>query len=300
MAVVLKKNCGQKVFSDNEESSFLNAVCICGDWGFPLTVTDLRLLAKNYLDEKGRHVGRFNDNMPAIGWAYSLLNRYKDEVSQTLGANIKRALKRDCKQIFRSLERNIKGCSGRHGIVPFDPEQVLRKIPGNDNQPENVVNKVLINYLQRQRFTATPSRKDVRRKKLIAEHGKSVTTINEDSESETEVDEQLTKDDLNGEAIEEAEYFAPNRGNLANGSIVLVKIFGGSRKKTEYRYIGMVQRMNEDGNEIELQGLKSIVQERKLFVVVEGDEFTTEMSDVLVLLPQPTTSEVNGKISYAC
>ncbi|KAK9729903.1 hypothetical protein QE152_g15658 [Popillia japonica] len=61
------------------------------------------------------------------------------------------------------------------GIVPFDPEQVLRKIPGDDNEPQHVVNKVLINYLQQQRFTATPSRKDVRRKKLMVEPGKSVT-----------------------------------------------------------------------------------------------------------------------------
>ncbi|KAK9712037.1 hypothetical protein QE152_g25087 [Popillia japonica] len=136
----------------------------------------------------------------------------------------------------------------------------------------------------------------------MVEPGKSVTAINEDSESEPEVDELLTNDDSNDEPVEEveeeAEYFAPDWGNLANGSFVLVKIFGGSRKKTEYRYIGMVQGMNEDGNEIELQGLKSTDQERKLFVVVEGDEFTTEMSDIIALLPQPTTSEVNGKISY--
>ncbi|KAK9727578.1 hypothetical protein QE152_g19089 [Popillia japonica] len=74
------------------------------------------------------------------------------------------------------------------GIVPFDPEQVLRKIPGDDSQPENVINKVLIDYVQQQRFTL--SRKDVRRKKLMVQPGKSGTAINEDSESETEVDEQ--------------------------------------------------------------------------------------------------------------
>ncbi|KAK9729901.1 CENP-B N-terminal DNA-binding domain [Popillia japonica] len=86
-----KKNGGQKVFSDNAERSFLNAACICGDWGFPLTITDLRLLAKNYLNEKGRNVGRFIDNVPGVKWAYSLLNRHKDEVSQKVAANIKRA-----------------------------------------------------------------------------------------------------------------------------------------------------------------------------------------------------------------
>ncbi|KAK9720177.1 Lipoma HMGIC fusion partner-like protein [Popillia japonica] len=52
---------------------------------------DLHLLAKNYLDEKCRNVGRFNDNMPGIEWLYSLLNCHKEKVSKKVAANTKRA-----------------------------------------------------------------------------------------------------------------------------------------------------------------------------------------------------------------
>lgn len=33
---------GQTVFSNEEEKSILNAVIKCGDWGFPLSLMDLR------------------------------------------------------------------------------------------------------------------------------------------------------------------------------------------------------------------------------------------------------------------
>lgn len=32
----------QSIFSDAEEKSILTAVIKCGDWGFPLTLMDLR------------------------------------------------------------------------------------------------------------------------------------------------------------------------------------------------------------------------------------------------------------------
>nr|CAI5850750.1 unnamed protein product [Callosobruchus analis] len=61
----------------------------CGEWGFPLTITDLRYLAKNYLDSQGRNISNFNSNMPGIDWARSLLERHKGEISQKVAANIK-------------------------------------------------------------------------------------------------------------------------------------------------------------------------------------------------------------------
>lgn len=77
-----------------------------------------------------------------------------------------------------------------------------------------------INYLQPQRFLTTPSRKNVRRKKLTVEPGKSVTGINEDSENEAELDDPVSNDNSDDEPKEEtekeAEFFEQERGNCGN------------------------------------------------------------------------------------
>lgn len=529
----INKNGGQSVFSEMEERSFINAAGVCGEWGFPLTLTDLRHLAKNYLDKQGRNVAKFKENVPGIDWAYSLLQRHKDELSQKVAANIKRARANVSREtvinyfdnlletlkdipacrIFNYDETNLqddpgkkqmlfrrgtkypericnftkssislmmcgsasgvllppyviykaekmwaqwtehgpKGdpcCSDRccaagsrynrtqhgwidgqsftdwfmtcflphakrlpgrkvllgdnlsshftesviqqckendisfvclpknathltqpldvgffrpfklawrsvlyewkkvhphhssvdkkdfphllcstlnrmntttqdaikkdlvssfkaTGIVPFDPEQVLRKIPGGDNQPENAVNNILVNYLQQQRFTAEPSRRNIKRQKLTVEPGKSVTAVSSDSEEE--INDTQTNDnsdnesieDLRGEVEAETEYYTPDKNQLENGNFVLVKIFGGNRKKTQYRYVGIVQKVTEEqGNGIELQGLKAVGQERKMFAVVQGDEFLADLSDILAILPHPKSSDIDGKIMY--
>lgn len=42
----IKKSGGQTIFTLNEEKAFIKAANCCGEWGFPLTLTDLRYLAK--------------------------------------------------------------------------------------------------------------------------------------------------------------------------------------------------------------------------------------------------------------
>ncbi|CAH1112922.1 unnamed protein product [Psylliodes chrysocephalus] len=74
------------------------------------------------------------------------------------------------------------------GIAPFDPKSVLRKIPSAnlEEEPDQVVNNVLVEYLQQQRFAAVPSRQNVRRQKLVVESGKSVSApVEEDSDSQS-------------------------------------------------------------------------------------------------------------------
>lgn len=41
---------GWSVFSKNEEKAFIKSASLCGEWGFPLSILDIRNLAKNYLD----------------------------------------------------------------------------------------------------------------------------------------------------------------------------------------------------------------------------------------------------------
>lgn len=37
-----------------------------GEWGFPLTSLDIRLIVKGYLDRCGRNEIRFKNNMPGV------------------------------------------------------------------------------------------------------------------------------------------------------------------------------------------------------------------------------------------
>lgn len=466
----IKKSGGQTIFTLKEEKSFIKAANCCGEWGFPLTLTDLRYLAKNYLDGQGRNVRKFKLNMPGIDWARSLLERHKGDISQKVSANIKRSranVSRDIiveyfnnlretlqnvpacnifnydetntqddpgkqKMLFRRgtkypericnftktaisimmcgsasgvllppyiiykaekmwqqwTELGPKGepcCSDRccgsgsrynrthhgwmdaqtftdwfestflphakrlpgrkvllgdnlsshftdtvlkqcqendiafvclpknsthltqpldvgffrpfkmawrsvllnwkkthpqqgsidkrdfphllastllemnnksenaikkdlvasfqaTGIEPFDPERVLQKIPSeeNGNDTDASVNNILVNYLQEQRFTAGPSRRNIKRQKLSVEPGKSVVAASIDADSsDSSVDGPLTNDKSDDDPLEdetddvraETEYFRPEDNEVAAGKFVLVKVYGGSRKK---------------------------------------------------------------------
>ncbi|CAH1965360.1 unnamed protein product [Acanthoscelides obtectus] len=59
MRIRTLKSGGQTVLSVAEEHAFVKAVNICSDWGFPLTLTDLRYIAKRYLDSQSRIIGKF-------------------------------------------------------------------------------------------------------------------------------------------------------------------------------------------------------------------------------------------------
>lgn len=82
---------GQPVFTHAEEVAILRTAATCADWGFPLTTFDLRMFAKSYLDQKGRNVNKFRNNLPGIDWALSVLKRHKNGYGQRLATNIKRA-----------------------------------------------------------------------------------------------------------------------------------------------------------------------------------------------------------------
>ncbi|XP_003241645.2 uncharacterized protein LOC100571097 [Acyrthosiphon pisum] len=84
-----KKPGGQTIFSDEDEKNMIAAVSKCGDWGFPLTLMDLRLIAKTSLDKRGIIVQKFKDNLPGDDWARSLLKRH-NTLTQRITTNISR------------------------------------------------------------------------------------------------------------------------------------------------------------------------------------------------------------------
>lgn len=49
----------------------------CAEWGFPLLLLGERMFRKILLDQQGRSVAEFTNNLPGVEWAYSLLNNRK-------------------------------------------------------------------------------------------------------------------------------------------------------------------------------------------------------------------------------
>ncbi|KAG5871036.1 hypothetical protein JTB14_010587 [Gonioctena quinquepunctata] len=65
------------IFTHDEELAILKSAAKCADWGFPSSLLDMRIMAKYYLDRRGRTVHLFKNNLPGIDWTYSLLQRHK-------------------------------------------------------------------------------------------------------------------------------------------------------------------------------------------------------------------------------
>ncbi|CAH1972971.1 unnamed protein product [Acanthoscelides obtectus] len=193
------------------------------------------------------------------------------------------------------------------GVASFDPERVLQEIPSQaiGNDTDGTVNNVLVKYLQQQRLTAVPTRRNIKRIKLSVEPGKSVTACIDGDSSASDVDKPLTDDnsddnlleDTNDDVGVETEYFEPEENQIAAGKFVLVKVYGGSRKKAIYRHTAIIQqvRVDEEGKkEINLLGMKSVDKSKKIFAVEDGDEFVTDISEVLAILPNPSIKQSEG------
>lgn len=104
----IKSSGGQSIFSLNEEKAIIKCAAACGQWGFPLSLRDLRHMAKNLLDTQGRTIEKFENNLPGIDWAYSLLKRHNNDITQRLAANIKRARADVSREILTDYFNNLR------------------------------------------------------------------------------------------------------------------------------------------------------------------------------------------------
>lgn len=64
---------------------------MAGEWGFPLTVLDIRLIVKGFLDRSGRTEARFKNNMPGVDFVLSFIQRHKHILYNKLCQNVKRS-----------------------------------------------------------------------------------------------------------------------------------------------------------------------------------------------------------------
>ena len=79
-----KSQGGQTCLSPEEESIIVNNLIVVGEWGFPFSSLDLRILVKSHLDMSNRNVSRFKNNLPGEEWARSFIKRHKNEIRPRL------------------------------------------------------------------------------------------------------------------------------------------------------------------------------------------------------------------------
>ena len=63
--------------TEDEENLLTGRIKLMGDWGFPLTMIDVRKLVQDYLNTSGKR-SMWLDNYPGKDWAYGFVKRRKD------------------------------------------------------------------------------------------------------------------------------------------------------------------------------------------------------------------------------
>lgn len=98
--------------SSVEESVLKNKIILLGEWGFKYTSTDLRLVVKGYLDNQGRTVKKYKNNLSGEDWVISLLTIQKQLLSSRMSQNIKRVRRGVSAQTINDFENLEKTFSG--------------------------------------------------------------------------------------------------------------------------------------------------------------------------------------------
>ncbi|XP_064596806.1 uncharacterized protein LOC135463478 [Liolophura sinensis] len=128
----LGKQGGQPALSLEEENLLTDRLILCGKWGFPLTLMDLRLFVKSCLDRRGKTVRAFRNNIPGPEWAKGFMKRHQKQLSERNSQNIKLARAEIGEEVlttyFNNLEKETQDVPPSH-IVNYD-ETNLTDDPG--------------------------------------------------------------------------------------------------------------------------------------------------------------------------
>lgn len=206
-----------------------------------------------------------------------------------------------------AIKRDLISGFQATGIYPVNSAKILDKLPhedkSDDNQQlrENYQNS-LLTFLKERRYANSPCRRKNKTRLEVAP-GKSVSaagTSQDPSSSDTEddVEEEIAEEESESEDLEEeVQYENVDVNNIAQGQFLLVRILSGKRKSVAYRYAVIVQDVLADGD-VNVQGLKSIDEEKRTFKEVEGDLFAVSCNDILAALPNPlvTVKTLGGRI----
>lgn len=112
-----QKNVGRpQVFTSEEEEIFVSHIAHVSDLGFPISLFDVRCIAKGYLDSKKKIVHQFKNNMPGWEWGKLFLSRHKYVLKDKFAKNIarKRAQVNEAMvtEYFENLKSEIKNSEG--------------------------------------------------------------------------------------------------------------------------------------------------------------------------------------------
>lgn len=117
-----KKYGRQPALNNDEERQIAQCLIVCGEWGFPLTKLDIRLIIKQFLDRIGRQESRFRNNMPGKDFINLFLKRHP-ELSVRFSENIKRCRAAVGANLINSyfdqLANSLEGVSAE-SIVNYD------------------------------------------------------------------------------------------------------------------------------------------------------------------------------------
>lgn len=137
------------VFNDEDEKSIVECIKLAGEWGFPLTKLDVRLVVKGFLDRKGCTELRFQNNMPGPDWVESFLNRNKGDLTQRLCQNIKRSRANVDNDIlnkyFDELQKTLKDVDPSLIVnydetnITDDPQRKKVLVKRNCRHPERIM-----------------------------------------------------------------------------------------------------------------------------------------------------------------
>ena len=107
----------------DEEEAIVRHLLVCSKWGMLLSSMDIRCIVKEYLDEKGRNVENFNNNLPGPEWCNLFVNRYHEKLSMRICQNIKTARanvgKETISNYFEYLKKAVEGVK-KSNITNYD------------------------------------------------------------------------------------------------------------------------------------------------------------------------------------
>jgi len=210
---------------------------------------------------------------------------------------------------YEQIKNNLVSGFKATGIVPFNPDSVLRRLPDYNDDHANEVNNNLIEFLKEQRFTPSTHMNRRKNKRLRIAPGVSVTA--NDSEEEVNEEAEEAEEEVTEEAhkqvnvdntdsivvVSEDIQNQPVYEQINKGKYLLIQLKSSRIKGTIYKYsVIVIKKTRKD--ELQVNGLKSMDSQHSTFKFVENDVFTITLDDVISLLPEPQVITIRGRTKY--
>lgn len=118
-----KKKGRKPVLLKSEELALAEQLAILGDYGKAMDVEELKRYVKYYLDESGRSVSLFEDNIPGTEWVRGFMKRHQNMLTKRMCQNISRRRAAVSvtivQEYFEKLKKTMDGVPAAN-IVNYD------------------------------------------------------------------------------------------------------------------------------------------------------------------------------------